>query len=175
MIALRWLFLFVGIYLAAVLEVALDRAWSVGDVAPSVFVLVAILAMQLGRLRPAWLVAGLVGLAADLNAGGILGVRTGGLMLVVAAMELLPPGRWQRHPICLCATVGLAALAVDTWVALAGIVGLAPSLPATWYAPLVNGLYTAGLTLPCTLIASWMGADRQPAPHFAVLRSPLSR
>ena len=161
---MRFLILLLIVYAAAVVQTSLSAVWQVGHVAPDLLALVAVVWLLRAAGPESFLVAGGVGLAADLIGPGSLGVSLASFLLVGYAVARLrrksAPQRlpWQVMAVCAAVTVLAACRAMGHW--LLGEVSLSP--PAILSRAAGVGLYTAGVSLPLWMIIGWIRE-----PHLA--------
>jgi rod shape-determining protein MreD len=146
------------VYLAAVAETSLGDVLRIGAIAPDLLALTAAVWLVVARGRYAFLVAGGIGLIADLLAPGRIGVGAAAWLLVGYAM-LRPRWRWALEHVL--GQLAAVAMAVSVWAATAGFgrwmvgdVGL--GLSTILGRAVGTGLYTAAISLPVLLVASWI-------------------
>ena len=150
------------IYLAAVAETALGDVMRVGNVAPDLIALVAIVWLLTAAGPRAFLVAGVIVLVGDLIAPGRLGLGMGWMLLIGYAVTR-QRARFDLDHLAL--QVFLVAAVVTTWAAAVGISGrLLGDVSLPWSTLITRaggvGLYTAGVALPVLMVLAWI---REPA------------
>ena len=159
------------VYATAVLETSLADVVRVGHVAPDLLALLAVVCVLSTPGRRAFLVAGAIGLAADLVSPGRLGLGAACFLLVGYTLTRLR----TKLPLDLLAgqvlAVGLATSALSAGLATgAWLFGeAAVSLPTLLVRALGVGIYTAGVSLPLWMVLGWTREPRRarrgkPAP-----------
>jgi len=150
------------LYAAAVLETSLADVLQVGHVAPDLLAMIAIVWVLLAAGPRAFLIAGAIGLLADLIAPGRVGPGLACYLLVGYAVGRLRTRFLPDHPVGQVATVWVAVsvlasgLAIGRW--LLGETSLAPGLLLGRAVGV--GVYTAGVSLPVLMIVHWI---REPS------------
>ena len=147
------------VYLAAVAETTLADVLRIGAISPDLLALTAAVWLVIARRPYAFLMAGGIGLVADLLTPGRIGIGAA-VWLLVGYTLLRPRWRWVFEHVL--GQVSAVALAVSVWAATAGfarwLVGDAALGLSTILARAVGtGLYTAAISLPILLVASWIG------------------
>jgi rod shape-determining protein MreD len=159
---MRLLLLLPLVYVTAVLQTALGDILRVGHVTPDLLGLLAVVWLLVTPGRRAFLVAGLIGLVADLISPGRLGLATGSLLLIGYALTQLR-GKlgfdhfaWQLLAVWLATTALALSLAAGTWLLAE------PSLPLTTLLARAFGVgaYTTGVGVPVLMILGW---TREPS------------
>ncbi|MFH1264815.1 MAG: rod shape-determining protein MreD [Planctomycetota bacterium] len=151
------------VYVTAVLETSLADAVRVGHVAPDLLALLAVVYVLSTPGRRAFLVAGAIGLAADLVSPGRPGLGVACFLLVGYALTRLR----TKFPLDLLAgqvlAVGLGTTLLSTGLATgAWLFGEATvSLPTLLVRAFGVGLYTAGVSLPLWMILGWTREPRR--------------
>ncbi len=151
-----------GAYLAAVLDTALAPAWSIGPVSPDLLALTALSwTLASGKSR-AFLGAAALGLLADLNAPGRLGVGMACFALVACALQCARPqlARWPFwiKAAALAPAAALQAFAIGLIRKLLGELDLG-MLSMTGRC-LAVGVYTAAFALPLLMVCDWFREPR---------------
>ena len=146
------------IYLAAVAETALGDVMRVGDVAPDLIALVAIIWLLTAAGPRAFLVAGGIALVGDLIAPGRLGVGMAWMLLVGYGVTWLRTRLKSDH---LGVQVPIACAALIAWavgVALTGRLSGDVTMPLSTLLTraATTGLYTAAVALPVLMVAGWI-------------------
>ena len=151
-----------GAYLSVVLDTALAPAWTIGAAAPDLLALTALSWTAVGSRSRAYLAAAAIGLLADLNATGRLGVGMACFALVAYLMTSLRP-QLGRLPVWLKAAALAPAIAVQAFGIgltrkLLGEVdlGMAPMVMRC----LAVGAYTAAISLPLLMVSEWVRKPR---------------
>jgi rod shape-determining protein MreD len=158
------------VYVAAVLETSLADAIRVGYVTPDLLAMVAVIWILVTRGRWTFLLAGAIGLAADLIAPGRLGMGTASFLLVGYGLTRLRTKLeldhllWQVPLVGVATTVLAAGQAIGSWLLDETAVPLAALLARA----LGVGVYTAGLAVPLWMVIGWA---REP---FRVRRKKLA-
>ena len=154
---MRFLLLPPVLYLAAVLQTSLADTISVGHVAPDLLALLAVIWLLVTPGRRAFLVAGLIGLVADLISPGRLGLGMASFMLVGYGLTRLRTRlglehlAWQLPAVWLATTALAVSLATGTW-----LFGQAPLPLATLLVRALGvGAYTTGVSVPLLMIIGW--------------------
>jgi rod shape-determining protein MreD len=154
---MRLLFLLPIVYATAVLETSLADAIRVGHVTPDLLALLAVTWLLVARGRGAFLIAGVIGLAADLISPGRLGLGMASFLLVgyglarLRAKFELDHLLWQVPAVCAATTVLAVSLATGRW-----LLGEAAAPLSTLLVRAVGvGVYTAGVSLPLLMIIGW--------------------
>lgn len=152
----------VAAYFAAALDTALAPAWAIGPATPDLLALTAVLwSLAPGRSRAFW-PAALVGLFADLQSPGRLGVGLACFAIAAYALAGFRPRLTAAPPWTKSAAVALAVAAI----ALAGGVlrRLLGEIDLSAFSLLGRsiavGAYTAGLALPILMVFDWLPQPR---------------
>mgnify|MGYP000881676352 FL=1 len=154
--------LIVCVYLAAVVDTALGDVLRIGEVAPDMVALTAIVWMLLARHRWSFLTAGVVALAGDLIAPGRVGVGAAWMLLVGFGLCWVLPKTRSRAWIV---RLPLLAAAMIAWCLG---VALTDSLLGNASRPVVSQLlhaiaaavYTSAAAVPVLMVAGWGRAGR---------------
>jgi rod shape-determining protein MreD len=152
------------VYAAALLETSLADVVRVGHVTPDLFALVAVVWLLLVPAERSFLVAGAIGLAADLIAPGRVGLGLACFLLVGYGVARLRARCELEHlvgrlaVVFAAATLLAAGLAAGRW--LMGETSLPLSTMAT--RALGVGLYTAGVSLPVWMLIGWLREPLRP-------------
>ena len=146
------------IYLAAVAETALGDVMRVGDVAPDLIALVAVVWLLTATGPRAFLVAGGIALVGDLIAPGRLGVGMAWMLLVGYGVTCLRTRLKSDH---LIVQVPIACAALIAWAAGVALTGrllgdIALPLSTLLTRAAATGLYTAAIALPVLMVAGWI-------------------
>ncbi len=155
---MRFLLLLPILYLTAVLQTSLADVLSVGHVMPDLLALLAVIWVLVTPGRRAFLVAGIIGLVADLISPGRPGLATASFLLVghgltgLRAKLGLDRVAWQLPAVWLSTTVLGLSLAVGTWV----LGQTSAPLITVLVRALGVGAYTAGVSLPLLMIIGWI-------------------
>ena len=155
---MRFLLLLPILYLTAVLQTSLCDALSVGHVTPDLLALLAVTWLLVTPGRRAFLVAGLVGLVADMISPGRLGLGMASFLLVGYALTRLRTKLrldhlgWQVPAVWFSTTALALSLATGTW--LSGEALLPPS--TLFVRALGVGAYTTGVSIPLLMIIGWI-------------------
>jgi len=146
------------VYAAAVLQTSLADAISVGHVTPDLMALLAVIWILVTTGRRAFLVAGAIGLVADLISPGHLGVGMASFLLVGYGLARLRTKLAIEHLVgqvfCVGAatTVLVTTQAIGSWLSGDTAVPLATLLVRA----LGVGLYTAGVSVPLLMLIGWI-------------------
>jgi len=158
-----WRLLFLPLaYLAAVLDTTLGSVWSVGTIAPDALEVLAFAWVVVERRRFGLLVAGAVGLLADLLASGRVGPGMSSFFLAALLLSALQR-RWQpRHPLVQAGLI--APVAALSTLATRGVSEL-PSVATMELAGRTShalgvGLYTAAVAVPVLMLLGWIRPTR---------------
>ena len=151
-----------SVYAAAVLDTALAPAWSVGAMRPDLLALTAIGAAFLGRKSSACMLAGAIGLFADLTAIGRIGAGIACFAIVGHVVMRLRPQLnvlpvWAKA-IALAPAVAAAALGIGLTRKLSGEIDL--GLLTIAMRCLGVGVYTAAIALPLLMLHHWAREPR---------------
>ena len=154
---MRFVLLATILYAAAVVQTSLADVISVGYVTPDLLALVAVIWTLLAPGRRTFLVAGLIGLAADLISPGRLGVGMASFLLVGYGLSRLR-SRWeferlvgQLTAVGLAATLLALAQAVGYW-----LLGATTVPPAALLARALGvSVYTTGVGVPLLMVIGW--------------------
>jgi len=130
----------------------------IGNVAPDLLALAAVICLLTARGPRAFLVTGVIVLVGDLIAPGRLGVGMGWMLLIGYAVTRQRPRFDLDH---LALQVFLVAAVVTTWAAAVGISGrLLGEVSLPWSTLITRaagvGLYTAGVALPVLMVLAWI-------------------
>ena len=147
------------VYLAAVLETALVDVLRIGDAAPDLLALLAIVWLLTARGPRAFLAAGTIALAGDLLAPGRVGVGMFWMLLVGYAVTRL---RARCKFDYLVFQVPTAFVAVTVWaIAVGASARLLGDVALPWWSIVARGaavgLYTAAVCLPVLMVVGWIG------------------
>ncbi len=162
---MAYLLLAIFVYLAAVADTALAEVLRVGNVAPDLVALVAMVWVVLARSRWAFLTAGAVALLGDLIAPGRVGVGAAWMLLVGFGLAWLARQMRSRGP---AVRLPLVAGAMTVWclglAATAVVLGDAARPLGTQLAQALGAaVYTSAVALPVLMVAGWArsaGAER---------------
>ena len=155
---MRLLLLVPIVYAAAVLQTSLADVISVGCVTPDLMALLAVIWVLVTTGRRTFLVAGAIGLAADLISPGHLGIGTASFLLVGYGLTRLRTKLdlehlvWQVFWVGAAATVLATSQAIGSWLLGETAVPLATLLVRA----LGVGLYTAGVSVPLVMLIGWI-------------------
>ena len=156
---MRSVLLLAAVYVALVLDATLLDLVAVDRVAPDLLAIVALVWLLVcpasGR---AVLAAGLIGLAADLAAGGRVGAGLASFALVGYAAMKLRTKIDTDHPLVQTALTWPAATAIALIVAAAQLAGgeLATPPSTAFVRCLFVGGYTGAVSLPVWMVMSWV-------------------
>jgi cell shape-determining protein MreD len=158
-----YLLLIAFVYLAAVVDTALADALRVGNVAPDLVALVAVVWVLLVRSRWSFLTAGAVALLGDLIAPGRVGVGTAWMLLVGFALGWLLSQVRTRG---LVVRLALATAAMIAWclgvAATTSVLGDAAMPPAAQLGQALGAaVYTSAVALPVLMVAGWVRTNRE--------------
>ena len=147
------------VYVAAVLETSLVDVLRIGDAAPDLLALAAIVWLLTARGPRAFLAAGAIALAGDLLAPGRVGVGMFWMLLVGYAVTRL---RARCKFDYLVFQVPTAFVAVTLWaIAVGASARLLGDVALPWWSIVVRGaavgLYTAAVCLPVLMVVGWIG------------------
>lgn len=164
MAILLWVML---VYLAAVAETAIAPLLRVGDTAPDLLALLAVvLALRWGN-RYAFLGSGAIALAGDLISPGRVGLGAAWMLLVGFAL-----GRFHRRWPLRHAPLQSAALllAVAIWASGLGLScrllgAVETAIPTIICRAVYTGAYTAAVALPVLMVLGWWDERREPLPR----------
>lgn len=154
-----WILLLVPVvYVAAVADTTLAERIQVGRVAPDLLALTAVVWLLLAAGPSAFLVAGAIGLVADLVSSGRIGLGTACFLLAGyalvrlrqrLALEALPA---QLAVVFAAVALLSAGVGVGRWLLGETVVG-----PVTLLLGALGvGLYTAGVALPLLMVLGWI-------------------
>jgi rod shape-determining protein MreD len=158
------------VYAAAVLETSLTDAIRVGYVTPDLLALVAVIWILVTTGRRTFLVAGAIGLAADLISPGRLGAGMASFLLVGYGLTRLRTKLelehllWQVPLVGVSTTVLAAGQAMGSWLLGETAVPLTTLLVRA----LGVGVYTTGVAVPLLMVIGWV---REP---YRVRRKKLA-
>ena len=150
--------LVIVVYLVAVIQTSLVDVLRIGQVAPDLLALTAVVWVLLARGRSAFLVAGAIALVGDLIAPGHLGVGAGWMLAVGY-------GLWRLQAVVKLTNLGTQLLviwaAVTVWAVGVGLSGwllgdVSLSLPTVTARAAGVGLYTAAVALPVLMVVGWL-------------------
>ena len=155
------------VYLAAVAETSLADVLRVGQTAPELLALTAVVWLLLARGRWAFLAAGAIALVGDFIAPGRLGVGAAWMLLAGYGLSRLKGRLPTEH---LVVQVPMVLAAVTLWaLAVAATGRLLGDVPLPWSAIPSRaagvGLYTAGVSLPVLMVLGWLAEPRRPRPQ----------
>ncbi len=158
---MRILLLLPIVYFAAVVETSLVDVMRIGQVAPDLLALTAMVWLLAATGPRAFLAAGAIALAGDLIAPGRLGVGMGWMLLLGYGLTRLRARVKLDH---LLVQVPAVLVTVTLWAVAVGLTGrLLGDVSVPWSMLLSHaagvGLYTAALSLPVLMVAGWI---RQP-------------
>ncbi|MBN2475466.1 MAG: hypothetical protein JXB62_12720 [Pirellulales bacterium] len=158
---MRFVWLTLAVYLAAVAETSLIDVLRIGEVTPDLLALVAVVWLLTSGSPRAFLGAGAVALVGDLIAPGHLGVGMGWMLLAGYGVGRLRARFRLEH---LGWQVLITFATVAAWAAAVGATGrLIGDLSLAWSAVVPRalgvGLYTAAVALPVWMVVGWI---RQP-------------
>jgi rod shape-determining protein MreD len=156
---IRYALLIAAVYVATVLDTALEPVFQIGQVTPDWLALVAMVWLLANKGPRRFVVAAAVGLVADLNFPGRLGIAMAWFALVGYAVARLTPKLASSH---LGTQVGV------TWVAVLILtLGITTSrwalgeVTANWSWLCAGSLgvasYTAGIGIVVFIMFSWLG------------------
>ena len=150
------------LYAAAVLETSLADVIQVGHVTPDLLAMIAILWVLLAAGPRTFLVAGAIGLVADLIAPGRVGLGLACYLLVGYAVYRLRARFLPDHPLWQVATVWVAVSVLASGLAIGRWLLAETSLPPGVLLGRAAGVgvYTAGASLPVLMIIHWI---REPS------------
>lgn len=149
-------------YVAAVLDTALAPAWAIGPATPDLLALAAVLwILAPGRPRACW-PAALVGLFADLQSPGRLGVGLACFAIAAYALtgfraRLAAAAPWTKAA-AVAFAVAAIALACGVLRRLLGEIDV--SALAMLLRSISVGVYTAGVALPILMVFDWLPQPR---------------
>lgn len=151
-----------GAYLSVVLDTALAPAWTIGSAAPDLLALTALSWTAVSRRSRAYLAAAALGLLADLNATGRLGVGMACFALVAYLLASAQP-QLGRLPVWLKAAALAPAIAAQTLAIglmrkVLGEIDLGIATMAVRC--LAVGGYTAAVSLPLLMVCEWVRKPR---------------
>jgi rod shape-determining protein MreD len=151
-----------GAYLSVVLETALAPAWTIGSAAPDLLALTALIWTAVGGRPRAYLGAAALGLLADLNATGRLGVSMASFALVAYCLASAQP-QLARLPVWLKAAalapaIAAQALAIGLIRKILGEIDM--GLATMALRCLAVGAYTAAISLPPLMVSEWVRKPR---------------
>jgi len=152
-------------YLAAVAQPTLVPLLRVGDAAPDLLALLAVVWALRTRSRYGFLGAGAIALAGDLISPGRIGLGAGWMLLVAFGLVWFQTRRRLCHPALQTAVV---LVAVTLW---AGALGLScrafgqvdTEIVVLLRGALATGVYTAGVALPVLMVLGWWNERNGPA------------
>ena len=159
---MRLLLLLPIVYATAVVGTSLGDLVCVGHVAPDLLALVAVTWLLLSPGRRAFLLAGAIGLVADLISPGRVGLGMACFLIVGYALTRLRARFRLDHLVWQVAAVGLATTALAVSLASGRwLLGeTAVPLGTLWARALGVGVYTTGVSLPLLMVVGWI---REPA------------
>lgn len=160
---MAYLLLILFVYLAAVADTALGEQMRVGDVAPDLVALVAVVWVLLVRSRWAFLTAGAVALLGDLIAPGRVGVGAAWMLLVGFGLGQLLQQVRSRH---LVVRLPLVLGALIVWcLGVAATHSILRETAAPFTTQLRHALgaavYTSAVAVPVLMVAGWMRTERR--------------
>lgn len=146
------------VYVAAVLETSLADAIRVGPLAPDLLALVAVVGILVTPGHWAFLLAGAIGLAADLVSPGRLGVGMASFLLVGYVLTKLRGKFEMDHLVWQVPAVWLATSLAALGPAAAGwlLDETAVPLPTLLVRAAGVGVYTTGVGLPVLMVLGWI-------------------
>ena len=160
---MRYLLLAAAVYVAAVVQTSLVDAIRIGRVEPDVLAMVAIIWLFWAtgpRSLPAagFLVAGGIGLLADLISPGRIGLGAACYVLIGYAVDRLRPWLGLKHLLgqLLTVWVGVTLLSVGQTLGLWLLGDVSQPLGRAMACALGVGLYTAGVSLPVLMVTGWI-------------------
>ena len=162
---MRLLLLIAILYGAAVFETSLADVIRVGHVAPDLMALLAVIWLLLTPGRRTFLVAGAIGLAADMIAPGRVGVGTACFLLIGFALTRLRAKLdvehlvWQVPVVSVSVTMLAAGLATGRWVSGETAIPLSTLLVRA----VGVGVYTTGVSVPLLMLIGWLREPFGPA------------
>lgn len=155
---MRLLLLVPFVYAAAVLQTSLADAISVGHVTPDLMALLAVIWILVATGRRTFLVAGAIGLAADLISPGHLGLGMASFLLVGYGLARLRTKLDIEHLVGQVFCVGAATTVLATSQAIGSSLSGETAVPlATLLVRALGvGLYTAGMSVPLLMLIGWI-------------------